>query len=286
MPGWASVLEPARGAPRRLGAGQILELQRAVGNQGVGRLIQRNLYPCYASWNAVKSKKQAIDTQIAGLLRDFRDAFIKDDYYALLSSLDKLEPLVQQRLGTSTDQKKLQVLQLIAQEIQNERAALAEPMSSDAIADYMKQNEVYKWSLENELDLSKDLIELRRKLIRNELNFKLKPTTKDVDDKARQAAALGTMKGYWVGRGLCDLAVIARGGTLQSGFEPNGVIKWNHYIMPLGGERWDDPTYRQFFAEGDWAGGPAMFQGDADAFRALGLNKDRTEYYLEFIGRA
>jgi hypothetical protein len=283
---WPSTLERALSAPKLLQPSQVSDLQRRIGNQGVGGLIQRSLYQCYGAWLGVRSKTNAIDAEISSLLSDFRTAYVKEEYAAIVSSLDGLEAKVQARLLTTTDRKKIPVLQRIAQEITNERAKLVKPMSVDEIDHYIAEHEVYQWSLESENDLSPALIALRTRLIHNELVGRLNPTTNDIDVKARQAASLGTVKGYWVGRGLCDLAVLARGGNLSSGFEPNGVIKWNHYIRPLSGKRWDDPTYRQFFDEGDWAGGPAIFEGDADAFRALGLDRDRTRFYLEFLHRA
>ncbi|MCY1740563.1 hypothetical protein [Ensifer sp. SL37] len=98
----------------------------------------------------------------------------------------------------------------------------------------------------------------------------------------QQLANQGVINGQWVGGLMCDKAASVLGLAKEYRNEKGG----NHNIIELGGGRWIDPTWKQFFRPpGNPAtrGKPPIFEGNADAFRAMGLDKARTEAYLALI---
>jgi hypothetical protein len=271
---------------RSLGEVSVLQLQQSVGNQAVRRIIQRKLYNRNLAWADVKSKTAQIDQDIDTQLRAFNVAYIKGTYFDIRNVLDKLEALVQQRLGTTADNKKKRMLTDIQQDITDERAKLVAPMTEQEIVAYLEKHEAHNWYLTSEKKISKELKELRIRLMTNELLHVTRPTVNDIESKANQAAGKGTLEGYWVGRGLCDVAVQERRNGGSREFQPKGDIRWNHFIGVLSKDSWDDPTYRQFFTSSDWAVGPPIFTGNAADFKSLGLDEERTQSYLAFIGKS
>jgi hypothetical protein len=283
----------------------VMQLQRTHGNQFVVQLTQKLRPPVsisnhvqvggsasiqrepgdflqkhYNEWNEVKSSKKDDDTKIYTTMRDI---IVHGKYDS--GKLDQLKKLVEARQGTSNDKKKQAVIGKILLAIGKEHGDPSLTLSDIALYFSMDEFQAVLAKATPSDKMDGEFLAARVKILKK--LFTMDPffsnvTQSQLPGKALQAAGKGVMSGFWVGRGMCDIAAEAFGGRTE--FHSNDEIDWNHYIV-IQGKSWTDPSYRQFFTESDWAKGPAMFKGTVEDFRNLGLDPDKTERYLRFIKR-
>ena len=159
------------------------------------------------------------------------------------------------------------------------------PMSLRAVRAYVDQNQAALFPPRPGDLADPAVLALRKSILSNKL-VEQQQTVNGVHQNAALLAARGELGGQWVGIGLCQEAAQALGGQAEE-ITPNAdrsSIDWNHYIY-RNGRVWRDRTWKQFFKLADTAGKPPIFQGDATAFRALGLPKADTDRYLAFLGK-
>lgn len=161
------------------------------------------------------------------------------------------------------------------------------PATSDDIDNYVskRKDELFPIEKKSHGDLSDERVrKMRVRIFKKELRNR-KYTKGDLlsnDPGIKSIANRGVDGDQWIGGLMCDKAADEL-GTPTMYVNKGGA---NHNIIELGGGRWIDPTWKQFFpsdGNSQTLGKPPIFEGDAAAFRALGMDSKQTETYLEFI---
>ncbi|MCY1740822.1 hypothetical protein [Ensifer sp. SL37] len=162
------------------------------------------------------------------------------------------------------------------------------PMSSDEIDAYVTANRTSLFPPVAEGDLADPAVRQMRETI---LKRKMKEEgySRHRLEISRGLSRRGTSfdDRQWTGLRLCQEATAALGGPVREYTPANSGsnITTNHFIID-NGKTWRDPTWKQFFSESETLGKPPIFNGTAEQFRAMGLDRDRTESYLKLIRKA
>ncbi|MCY1740673.1 hypothetical protein [Ensifer sp. SL37] len=158
-------------------------------------------------------------------------------------------------------------------------------LSAEEVGDYVAANSASLLPVVAEGDLANPLVRLMREKIL------MQTMVEEGYSKNRLSTSEGLSRRgtsyddrQWTGLHLAKQATAALGGPIKEYTPANSGsnITTNHYIIDHG-NTWIDPTWKQFFSEAETLGKPPFFTGTVANFRAMGLDRDRTENYLKLI---
>ncbi len=204
--------------------------------------------------------------------------------YFIDNNLDTLEKAIQELLNREDQMPYRPALLTVLDAIKSEK-----PSSPEEIENYVNQM-IHEGKIlyEKDGDLNNDAIrQIRKQILINKLIMDRINIHKINPAKIVALAARGVLKNQWIGRGLSEeiaLALYEINPKIITPYSHGSNIAWNHCFIDYG-DTFEDPTWKQFFTLIDTENKPPVFFGTAEDFRKLGLPEDRTEDYLQYIGK-